>query len=186
MRSKIALQLFFISLFIIPSICIAGEIFSQDDSTSTYVSWNNYQRQFASTSLNNSSNSNDKKVITLNKTRYKTGGVIGTVLGLGLGHAIQGRYKRGLFFTALQVGSIFAFGHYQEAPSGRWADLKVAMFFIYIFMGLRAWEGADVWILPPSYKVIGSYQKENKFYITPSLYANNPSSQKIFSLSFRF
>src|SRR5205085_907677 len=53
----------------------------------------------------------DRKVLQIGEisdTRYVLGGVIGTYpIGLGLGHAIQGRYMdRGWIFTVGELGSL--------------------------------------------------------------------------------
>lgn len=93
----------------------------------------------------------------ISTTAYVVGGIIGTYpVGLGIGHAIQGRYlDKGWIFTVGELGSVAllvagvgdcysaALGGYTKCNSGlTWLGLMG-------YVGFRIWEIIDVWAAPP-------------------------------------
>lgn len=114
----------------------------------------------------------DKKILEIGEistTRYVIGGVLGTYpLGLGIGHAVQGRWEEdGAKFTWGQLGSlgvilIGAVGCNKDDEwdcSGGNEGLIVAGVIGYV--GFRLWEIVDVWAAPPSYN--SKYKKLQKY-----------------------
>lgn len=89
------------------------------------------------------------------------GGVLGTIVGFGTGHIVQGRYgKRGWMFTAGEAGSLSATA-LGLAICGATDDEDDVEFFsnldcmlgvvsggLAIFSGFRIWEIVDVWAVP--------------------------------------
>ncbi len=107
---------------------------------------------------------NDQKVIDIGEistSRYIIGGVLGTYpIGLGVGHAVQGRWLQGgWIFTAGELGSIAlavaglagcidnTFS--SDDCSGGESSLIIAGVFGYV--GFRIWEIIDVWAVPPGH-----------------------------------
>jgi hypothetical protein len=99
--------------------------------------------------------------------QYVAGGIIGTVVGFGVGHAIEGRYMPlGLVFTVGEVASyalIIAglvncvddaanYSFYSNNNSSTTTCNHTAALTIGLvgFIGLRLWEIVDVWAAPPS------------------------------------
>jgi len=95
----------------------------------------------------------------ISRGRYVTGGVLSTVLGLGIGHAVQGRYlPLGLVFTLGEAASwtVFlvdrsSYNHeedladfYQSTGTVGWIGLGVAG-------ALHIWEVLDSWIVGNKY-----------------------------------
>jgi hypothetical protein len=93
---------------------------------------------------------------------YVIGGVIGTVVGLGIGQAIQGRYvPTGVIITAGEAASIALLEYGMSdcvaqdignAVSNETHNCSSAALTIGLagFVGLRIWEIVDVWATPPS------------------------------------
>ena len=89
---------------------------------------------------------------------YIGGGAAGTLIGFGIGHAIQGRYgDKGWIFTLGEFGSIgllgfalveCAFGSPNGPCTG--AAASTATLATLGFAFFRIWEIVDVWITPPS------------------------------------
>ena len=94
---------------------------------------------------------------TLIQGRYIGGGVVGTIVGAGIGHAIQGRWLRtGWIHTVLQVGGWmvmgFQAGRRTVAPeAGHLITVAVSSLVI---AGSRIWEIVDVWVLPSDIKAV--------------------------------
>lgn len=93
----------------------------------------------------------------ISQARYVIGGVLGTwPLGLGIGHAIQGRYtEKGWIFTVGELGSmavmmagvgdcIGRIGSNDNCSNSGGLILLGAMGFV----GFRIWEIIDVWVAP--------------------------------------
>jgi hypothetical protein len=83
------------------------------------------------------------------------GGVAGTFAGLGIGHAIQGRWSdKGWIFT---VGEVASFGLILVAlgDCGFEDDCDdeadTAWFGLIAFIGFHVWEVFDVWLGPPAH-----------------------------------
>lgn len=107
----------------------------------------------------------DKKVLRIGEistVRYVTGGLLGTYpVGLGIGHAIQGRYRdTGYIFTAGELASagvviVGALGCLSrpDTSNGTWECSNVDEFLIVggivSYIGFRIWEIVDVWAVPP-------------------------------------
>lgn len=91
----------------------------------------------------------------ISTTRYVIGGVVGTYpLGLGIGHAIQGRYsEKGWIFTVGEVGSATAFVAGLGNCASNWSSENCDNGLIWIglagYVGFRIWEIIDVWAAPP-------------------------------------
>lgn len=96
----------------------------------------------------------------VSKPRYITGGVIGTIFGFGIGHAIQGRYSEiGWVFTVGEVaglalgGASIGWFTKQALDAGKKVELKQlsgAPFALSIagsilLTGFKIWEIVDVW-----------------------------------------
>ena len=123
-------------------------------------------------------------VETISEGQYITGGVIGTVFGFGIGHAVQGRWtKTGWIHTTLQVGGVVV-----VTASYLWAlplmftpDEKGTVTVMGIillttivtggvaFWGSKIWEIVDVWRVPSSMKVVS----KKRLYMAPTLYSQN-------------
>ncbi len=91
---------------------------------------------------------------TIPMLQYGAGGVVGSVFGLGTGHAIQGRYtKLGWIFTLSEVATL---------TLGLWGALNSTPYFnrdgynnsiygvssyvgFFGFFSLRIWEIVDLW-----------------------------------------
>ncbi len=92
----------------------------------------------------------------ISQTRYVLGGIVGTwPLGLGIGHAIQGRYSdMGWKFTVGELGSlvvVFAgFGSCVSTSSSTYSNCNGGLMFAGAigYLGFRIWEIVDVWAGP--------------------------------------
>lgn len=95
----------------------------------------------------------------ISRGRYVTGGVLSTVLGLGIGHAVQGRYlPLGLVFTVGEAASWAVFlvdrsslkyddnlgDYFEGAGTLGWIGVGVAG-------ALHIWEVLDSWIVGNEY-----------------------------------
>ena len=111
----------------------------------------------------------DKKIIEqgpISDGRYYGGAALGTYIGFGVGHAIQGRYQdKGWIFTAGQVGSLFVAATgitkclfdsdtYKEDNSCSNTQLQIGVWGLIIFKG---WEIFDLWYTP--YKINQRYKE---------------------------
>lgn len=160
--------------------------FLPKNSTSTS---NNF---YASTPITPSFESNEytSSIKTINEDSYIAGGVASILLGFGIGHAIQGRWKeRGWIHTAFQTGVIagFLFGGNFFLPESITIE-HYALYFLsgtLLFMGSRVWETVDAWALPQSIKVISSNQ-QNNLYKTHFLYSQNRAKISGIALQWQF
>lgn len=93
----------------------------------------------------------------ISNAAYVIGGIVGTYpIGLGLGHAIQGRYSdKGWIFTVGELGSIaVAYAGIGDCFSD-WSDRRdsceggLITLGLVGFLGFRIWEAIDVWAAPP-------------------------------------
>ncbi len=88
---------------------------------------------------------------------YVIGGIIGTYpVGLGVGHAIQGRYMdKGWIFTVGELGSVAimvaALGDCVYSSVGGYSNCNGGLGWLAVmgFVGFRIWEIVDVWAAPP-------------------------------------
>ena len=124
---------------------------------------------------NNDDTSSGSDMRTISQGRYIGGGVAGTILGFGIGHAVQGRWmEKGWIYTALQpvtlVTSTFLWGLFAvEVGYHSFNSLTLigAATLTLIFVGSKIWEIVDVWRLPDSIRMISSSQQMG----VPSLYS---------------
>lgn len=119
----------------------------------------------------------DKEVLEIGEistARYITGGILGTYpIGLGLGHAVQGRWSEdGQVFTWGQLGSLGlvvagAVSCMNEVEDGddNWECNSLEESLIIVgaigYLGFRLWEIVDVWSVPPSQN--SKYKKLKKY-----------------------
>lgn len=93
----------------------------------------------------------------ISEGRYIAGGIIGTwPIGLGVGHAIQGRYTdKGWIFTVGELGAAMVMisgmgdcwtGSRYEACNG--SNLAIGAFAL---VGFKIWEIVDLWAGPPEH-----------------------------------
>ena len=126
---------------------------------------------------------------TISNETYIAGGVT-SLIGFGIGHAIQGRYlEKGWIFTLLDVGIIA--GAYASFVGGlslaysTKGDLGNLIFVFYGIVtagiGLRVWQTVDAWLLPDHYKVVRNIE------LSPDLYTTNNGDLVLgLSLKYRF
>ena len=96
------------------------------------------------------------------------GGVFGTVIGYGIGHAMQGRWiKTGWIHTTFQVsGLAILIGGY----IGLFPAFSAKTSYIIgsvVFVGSKIWEIVDLWNVPSSMKVVS----QKGLYMAPTLYS---------------
>jgi hypothetical protein len=105
--------------------------------------------------------SHDDQVILdngeISEQRYISGGAVGSVIGLGIGHAIQGRYsEKGWIFTAGELGSVVVLvagasectvGVLEGTGCATGAGLMLGGYLG--FFGFKIWEIVDLWATPP-------------------------------------
>jgi hypothetical protein len=100
-------------------------------------------------------------------TAYVLGGILGTYpLGLGIGHAIQGRYSdKGWIFTAGELGAVaIAYAsaldcvtsttYWSSSSSSTSVDCSSRggiVLGLTAFVALRIWEIIDLWAVPPDH-----------------------------------
>jgi hypothetical protein len=82
-----------------------------------------------------------------------SGGLLGTILGFGTGHAVQSRYaERGWIFTVGELGTLSAGGiglvSCGDDLGGLGCSVGVAVGTLAVFAGFRVWEAIDVWAHP--------------------------------------
>lgn len=85
--------------------------------------------------------------------KYITGGILGSALGLGIGHAVQGRYQeRGWIFTATQAAGAAMLIAGCNNPKDRDGDGDkecknggLSVVGLGVLIGFRVWEVVDVW-----------------------------------------
>jgi hypothetical protein len=101
----------------------------------------------------------DRKILRIGEigtTAYIIGGVVGTYpIGLGVGHAIQGRYMdKGWIFTVGELGSVAValsgIGSCWDSATSTSHSCNSGMLFLGAmgFVGFRIWEIIDVWAAP--------------------------------------
>lgn len=93
---------------------------------------------------------------SISKERYIAGGVVGTLLGFGIGHAIQGRYKEiGWVFTLTGIvtsatwvtGSAMVLANpYSTSQAATGSILYLSG--LILGAAFHIWETADIWAAP--------------------------------------
>ena len=136
---------------------------------------------------------------TITNTRYIVGGIASIFPGLGIGHAVQGRWmERGWMFTA--GGLITSTGYLVSAfwlvssttlelEAGMKPALKtnkgaggLALAFLLAYIGFKIWEAADVWMLPSDYTIV----KESPFQVKPLAFYDQENMNLGLSLNYTF
>lgn len=88
----------------------------------------------------------------IENNHYAAGAIAGTLIGFGLGHAIQDRYTpKGLIFTTSEAASVSLFilgAQNIDSPGHRSGSGILAPIGLVAFVGLRVWEMIDVWTHP--------------------------------------
>jgi hypothetical protein len=113
----------------------------------------------------------DKRLLEIGRIEqipYIAGGILGTIPGFGIGHAIQGRWKdKGWIFTAGEAGGVglmmaagmscmsghsdmMSGGEEKACSSGNRAFAASGML---IYLGFKVWEIIDVWTAPPQHNI---------------------------------
>ena len=109
-----------------------------------------------------------KPITTITRDQYVNGGLIGTLLGLGLGHAVQGRYsKTGWVFTLTEP--IFYLLMVGNVESGTDATLNTVLFLAWRIYGI-----IDVWTLPSSHKIA----ERKNYHIAPMYFVSKENPDK--------
>ena len=113
--------------------------------------------------------------------RYVGGGITSLFISLGIGHAIQGRYKeKGWIFTITSI--VTGIGLVSSLETG---DQDVVAGWALLWFGVRIWEAIDVWVLPSSYKLVSLPPKESFTLDTHSnSYFEKPIKLDLFSFHF--
>lgn len=93
----------------------------------------------------------------LSTPRYIVGGVLSYYPGLGIGHAVQGRWKtKGWIFTAGEIGSAMMFSAGSvECTFSFGSNCSTLIMGYFAFLGFKVWEVADAWY--------GGYQQMKKY-----------------------
>lgn len=132
----------------------------------------------------------------LENPRYITGGVLGTSIGFGLGHIVQGRWQeKGWIFTlgesaslitALGAGTLCITRNISSNVfTGEDDDYSLACWITNLalasFVGFKIWEGVDLWhggyLQRENYKNLKIKMEQNSkkftYNVTPMSVANN-------------
>lgn len=96
----------------------------------------------------------------ISQTRYVIGGILATYpLGLGIGHAVQGRYtEKGWIFTVGELASLAVLMAGFGDCVDNWSSNKecngsggLVFAGVFGFVGFRIWEAVDAWAAPPEH-----------------------------------
>ena len=119
--------------------------------------------------------------------RYIAGGITGSIVGFGIGHAIQGggRYRdRGWIFTAGEGGSLalMMVGIFQCLGDSRYDDHRsrcdrgaaISAVGVVGFIGFHIWEIVDLWVAPPKInrryeQLMHSNERRVSYRIAPTM-----------------
>ncbi len=107
----------------------------------------------------------EEKVLAIGETsttQYVAGGVTGTLLGFGIGHAVQGRYTydgwkftlgQGVALTAVVVGATGCVNNAFDSETKGCSGVNEGLLFggLVTLFAFRIWELIDIWATPPSY-----------------------------------
>jgi hypothetical protein len=135
-------------------------------------------------------------------TAYVLGGVLGTYpFGLGIGHAIQGRYSdKGLIFTVGELASVgvILIGvadscssiNYSASSSSLNCNGSTTLLALGLgaYIGLRVWEIIDLWAGPPEhnrrFEQISARDHKPQSRLLPVIIPS--SDQLVMGLQFRY
>ncbi len=125
--------------------------------------------------------------------RYVTGGIIGSVFGLGIGHAIQRRYMpMGLIFTlgeAAGYTAFFADTTFGTTTVGGFTTLRASSIGtlgaigLIVASGLHVWEAIDLWVTGASLRDKAVADNRPRLLIVPAVLHNDAPG---FTLALRF
>ena len=151
----------------------------------------------------------DSRFIPISKAKYLQGGLLGTLVGFGTGHAVQGRWQRdGWQHTAWQAGvaALASYGWFCRAHSSAGPDTLpdpdsniepkpkpsypacggyAAMLLVGIplFAALKIVEIASVWEPSPDlYRVVSDNNQLPTFTVAPLLNTNQAGVQAVWAL----
>ena len=174
------------AVLVLPALCFAGSNFSTSVSADDSFNYQSPKPAIYSPSdqpaFQLASMANSEIVIT--NRQYIAGGILGIIPGLGVGHAIQNRWRKtGWIFTTapLAIALITVLT----------SDSKITSTTIPIpsrlaIIAFRIWEIIDVWA-PPSYvKIVGEKEKQKPFSASPHLYTHNNHLYKGIKFQFHF
>ena len=129
----------------------------------------------------------------LSTGRYVTGGVIGSVFGLGIGHAIQGRYiPLGLVFTlgeAAGYAAFFADTKFGTTNTGLVTSVRatsigtIGAIGLVVVTGLHIWEVIDLWVTGASLRDKAITDAGPRLMIVPTVMHNEAPA---LTMAFRF
>ena len=170
---------------------VSHTAFALSNSESLSNHYLSYTNTPANSLSANDEYSNEMHIKTISQGRYIGGGAAGTLLGFGIGHAIQGRWKeRGWIHTTLQSASLFVFIALRFYETGlipvinQNIDYKPIMIGIILsFIGSKIWETTDVWILPVSIKIIS---QQHNFHNSSPLQQYKTKKPYSVALQWRF
>jgi hypothetical protein len=108
----------------------------------------------------------DQKILNrgeISDGKYISGGILGSIVGFGSGHAVQRRYLfKGMIFTIGEGAGLLTFlvfgGGQGCAPSGNSnypnssscsEDQVMQIFGLAVIAGFKIWEMIDLWVMPP-------------------------------------
>ena len=120
----------------------------------------------------------------LSTSHYVTSGLIGSFVGFGTGHLVQGRYwDKGWIFTLASAsivgsGALLAVAEYNLIPL---ATEIIAISILATSAGIKLWEVFDIWKLPPSYEVASK-----NLELSPFFFAHNDTPYIGLSLNWKY
>ena len=120
----------------------------------------------------------------LSTSHYVTSGLIGSIVGFGTGHLIQGRYwDKGWIFTLASTsiigsGALLAITGHNLIPQ---AANIIAISILATATGVKLWEAFDIWKLPSSYEVASK-----NLELSPLFFAHNDTSYIGLSLNWKW
>ena len=148
----------------------------------------------------------DSRFIPISKTKYLQGGLLGTLVGFGTGHAVQGRWQRdGWQHTAWQAGAaaLATYGWFCKNHSSAGPDdapdpdsntepkpkasypacdgYPIMMLVgIPLFVALKIVEIASVWEPSPDlYRIVSDNNQQPMFTVAPLLNINQAGVQLV-------
>lgn len=145
----------------------------------------------------------DSSLIPINKSKYLQGGLLGTLVGFGTGHAVQGRWRRdGWQHTAWQAGAValasygwFCKNYSSAGPDDLNSNIEpkpkpsypacdgyglMMLVGIPLFAALKIIEIASVWEPSPDlYRIVSGNNQLPTFTVAPLLNTNQAGVQLV-------